>query len=228
MGLLAKNVEVTQRVFSALSGLPFAPTPRGALRIGVFMDQVNDPAVSDDVRSCLLEAIKQLRETNDVRELDDATFVAIRPTIDDIILYEAWQVHGALATSDPSHFGPETLRLLNAASVVTREQYDAALARRDELLEAASEWYRDIDVLLTPSTPYVAPATTPPIDTPEGQAEGMFTGPFNVTGDPAIVVPCGFTDEGLPVGLQLSAPRGADMALLAAALVVEATLADEN
>jgi 2-dehydropantoate 2-reductase len=228
VGLLAKNVEVTQRVFGALSGQPAAPAPSGALRVGVFMDQVNDPTVHDDVRACLLDAIKKLRETSDVRELDDATFVAIRPTIDDIILYEAWQVHGALATSDPSHFGPETLRLLNAASAVTREQYDAALARRDELLGAASEWYRDIDVLLTPSTPYVAPATTPPIDTPEGQVEGMFTGPFNVTGDPAIVVPCGFTAEGLPVGLQLSAPRGADMALLAAALVVEATLAEER
>jgi 2-dehydropantoate 2-reductase len=227
VGLLAKNVEVTERVFSALSGLPVAPAPKGALRVGVFMDQVNDPAVSQDVRACLLEAIEKIRKTSDVSELDDATFVAIRPTIDDIILYEAWQVHGDLATSDPSHFGPETLRLLNTASGTTREQYDAALARRDELLEAAGEWYRDIDVLLTPSTPYVAPKTTPPIDTPEGQAEGMFTGPFNVTGDPAIVVPCGFTDEGLPVGLQLSAPRGADMALLAAALVVEATLADE-
>jgi Asp-tRNA(Asn)/Glu-tRNA(Gln) amidotransferase A subunit family amidase len=180
------------------------------------------------VRACVLDAINRLRDTSDVRELDDATFVAIRPTIDDIILYEAWQVHGELASSDPSHFGPETLRLLNSASAVTREQYDAALARRDELLPAASEWYRDIDVLLTPSTPYVAPATTPPIDTPDGQVEGMFTGPFNVTGDPAIVVPCGFTAEGLPVGLQLSAPRGADMALLAAALVVEAALADER
>jgi 2-dehydropantoate 2-reductase len=228
VGLLAKNVEVTQRVFGALSGLPFAPAPRGALRIGVFMGQINDPAVTDEVRECLLSALETLRATCDVRELDDATFVAIRPTIDNIILYEAWQVHGELATSDPSHFGPETLRLLKAASGATREQYDAALARRDELLEAAGEWYRDIDVLLTPSTPYVAPATTPPIDTPEGQAEGMFTGPFNVTGDPAIVVPCGFTDAGLPVGLQLSAARGADMALLAAALVVEATLADEG
>jgi Asp-tRNA(Asn)/Glu-tRNA(Gln) amidotransferase A subunit family amidase/ketopantoate reductase len=228
VGLLAKNVEVTQRVFSALTGQAVAPAPSGALRVGVFMDQVNDPAVHDDVRACVLDAINRLREKSDVRELDDATFVAIRPTIDDIILYEAWQVHGELASSDPSHFGPETLRLLNSASAITREQYDAALARRDELLPAANEWYRDIDVLLTPSTPYVAPATTPPIDTPDGQVEGMFTGPFNVTGDPAIVVPCGFTAEGLPVGLQLSAPRGADMALLAAALVVEAALADER
>jgi 2-dehydropantoate 2-reductase len=227
VGLLAKNVEVTQRVFGALTGRAITSAPLGPLRVGVFMNQINDPAVSDDVRTCLLDALQTLRETADVRELDDATFVAIRPTIDDIILYEAWQVHGELASLDPSHFGPETLRLLNAGSAVTREQYDAALARRAELLEAAGEWYRDVDVLLTPAAPYVAPATTPPIDTPEGQAEGMFTGPFNVTGDPAVVVPCGFTDEDLPVGLQLSAPRGEDMALLAAALVVESSLAPQ-
>ncbi len=228
MGLLAKNVEVAQRVFGALSGLAFAPAPDGALRVGVFMNQINDPAVNEDVRACLSDVLKRLGESANVVELDDSTFVAMRPTVDDIILYEAWQVHGALASSAPSHFGPETLRLLNTASTVSRERYDAALVRRAALRDAAAEWYRDVDVLLTPATPYVAPATTPPIDTPEGQAEGMFTGPFNLTGDPAIVVPCGFNPEGLPVGLQLSAPRGADMALLAAALVVEATLAGDR
>jgi Asp-tRNA(Asn)/Glu-tRNA(Gln) amidotransferase A subunit family amidase len=220
-------VEITQRVFSALSDQAAVAAPTGPLKIGVFMGQINDPAVTDDVRASLLDALARLRKEHEIIELDDEIFVALRPTIDDIILFEAWQVHGELASSTPSHFGPETLRLINSASGVTREQYESALARRAELLGAAREWYRDIDVLLTPSTPYVAPATTPPIDTPEGQAEGMFTGPFNLTGDPAIVVPCGFTDEGLPVGLQLSAPLGADMALLASALVVEASLADE-
>ena len=69
-----------------------------------------------------------------------------------------------------------------------------------------------VDALVTPATPYVAPFTTPPIDTPEGQAEGRFSGQFNVTGDPAVVVPVGFTAGGLPVGIQFSAPRGRDMA----------------
>jgi Asp-tRNA(Asn)/Glu-tRNA(Gln) amidotransferase A subunit family amidase len=42
--------------------------------------------------------------------------------------------------------------------------------------------YRDADVLLTPA----APATTPPVDTPEGALEGLFTAIFNVTGVPAL------------------------------------------
>ena len=71
-------------------------------------------------------------------------------------------------------------------------------------------------------------ATTPPIDTPDGEVEAYFTGPFNMSGDPALVLPCGFGDEGLPIGLQLSAPRGADMDLLAVARVIEGLLGVER
>jgi Asp-tRNA(Asn)/Glu-tRNA(Gln) amidotransferase A subunit family amidase len=116
------------------------------------------------------------------------------------------------------------LRLFLAASKVTRAAYDDALATRARLLPAAEALYDDVDVLLTPSTPFVAPTTTPPIDTPDGAIEGYFTGPFNLTGDPAIVLPCGFNDHGLPIGLQLSSRRGTDMALLANARVIERLL----
>jgi Asp-tRNA(Asn)/Glu-tRNA(Gln) amidotransferase A subunit family amidase len=51
------------------------------------------------------------------------------------------------------------------------------------------------------------------------------TQPFNVTGHPAISLPCGRTAAGLPVGLQLVAPFHATEALLAAALAVERALA---
>lgn len=61
----------------------------------------------------------------------------------------------------------------------------------------------EIDVLLTPAAPFVAPETTPPMDTPAGDAEGMFTATFNLTGNPAIVLPCGWSSEGLPIGVQV-------------------------
>jgi Asp-tRNA(Asn)/Glu-tRNA(Gln) amidotransferase A subunit family amidase len=51
--------------------------------------------------------------------------------------------------------------------------------------------------------------------------EWTFTWPYNLTGDPAVSVPCGLTKAGLPVGLQLAAPRGHDGLLLRAAAVVE-------
>jgi Asp-tRNA(Asn)/Glu-tRNA(Gln) amidotransferase A subunit family amidase len=222
-GLLAKNVEVTQRVFGALTDLAIEEAPE-RLRLGVLRTQFNDPLITDEVRTALEGALERLSGSHEIVEVDDAPFAAIRETIDDIILYEAWGVHGDVVTATPMHFGPETLRLLQAAEHVSREQYDAALATRAELLAACDAAYAEVDALITPATPYVAPFTTPPIDTPEGQAEGRFSGQFNVTGDPAVVVPVGFTTGGLPVGIQFSAPRGRDMALLGVARRVEGLL----
>jgi Asp-tRNA(Asn)/Glu-tRNA(Gln) amidotransferase A subunit family amidase len=191
----------------------------------VLRAQFNDPTITAEVRASLERALEQLAAEHDIVEIDDAPFAAIRETIDDIILYEAWVVHGDVVTATPMHFGPETLRLLQAGELVTREQYDAALAKRAELLAACDVAYANVDALVSPAAPYVAPATTPPIDTPDGQAEGRFTGQFNVTGDPAVVVPVGFTADRLPVGIQFSAPRGNDMALLGVARRVEGLLA---
>ena len=159
--------------------------------------------------------------------MDGSALSEISDAFGEMILWEAWRVHRAQAGSHPERYGPETLRLLRTASTVSDDAYAAARRRRDGLLPRAAEVYRGVDVLVTPAAPFVAPVTTPPVDTPEGELEGLFTGAFNLTGDPALVLPCGW-DGGLPVGIQLSAPRGADMALLAAAGLVEEVLAFER
>ena len=130
--------------------------------------------------------------------------------------------------SHPERYGPETLRLLRAGSAVNEDAYRAALRRRTGLMPSAAQVYEGIDVLITPAAPFTAPATTPPVDTPEGELEGLFTAVFNVTGDPALVLPCGWDTDGLPIGIQLSAPRGADMPLLAAAALIETALAFDH
>jgi len=224
VGLLARDVATTEKVFAAMTGLAPAPTPTPRLRVGVVAEWLDDPISTTEIREALADALKRVREGADVVDVSPFALDALRPLIDDIILYEAWQVHGEQVERDPGHFGPETLRLFLAASKVSRAAYDDALATRARLLPAADALYEDLDVLLSPSTPFVAPTTTPPIDTPDGAVEGYFTGPFNLTGDPALVLPCGFSDEGLPIGLQLSSRRGTDMALLASARVIEGLL----
>jgi Asp-tRNA(Asn)/Glu-tRNA(Gln) amidotransferase A subunit family amidase len=144
------------------------------------------------------------------------------------LLWEAWQVHRGQVERHPDRYGPETLRLLRTAATVDHGRYEAARRRRDELLPRAADVYRGADVLLTPAAPFTAPATTPPVDTPEGAMEGLFTAVFNVTGAPALVLPCGWDAQGLPIGIQLSAPLHADLPLLAAASIIENALAIER
>ena len=94
-----------------------------------------------------------------------------------------------------------------------------------EDFEAAFE---DVDVILAPTSPIPAPRIGERQVRAAGERESAtraellrLTRPANVTGFPAISIPCGFTREGLPVGLQLLGPRWGEARLLAIALAYE-------
>ncbi len=224
VGILGADVAITARVFAAVTGQASSARP-GTLRLGVARPQMEDPNLQPGVAAALRAALESLGRAFPLVEVDGSALIEIAATFDDILLWEAWQVHRGQVDTHPERYGPETLRLLVAASKVDEDAYQAARRRRDDLRPLAADVYRNADVLLTPAAPFTAPATTPPVDTPEGALEGMFTAVFNITGDPALVLPCGWDDHGLPAGIQLAAPRGADLPLLAAASLVEEALA---
>jgi Asp-tRNA(Asn)/Glu-tRNA(Gln) amidotransferase A subunit family amidase len=99
-----------------------------------------------------------------------------------------------------------------------------------EFLErSAPDLWKDCDVLATPTL------AVPPFSTglPMGpdrladekidpQVGWTFTWPFNLTGQPAVSIPCGWTNDGLPLGLQLAGRRGADGLVLRVAAAIEA------
>jgi 2-dehydropantoate 2-reductase len=226
VGVLGADVAITTRVFAAITGQ--APvSPPTALRLGLTKPQLDHPDLWPGVAAALQAALERLRATFPTVDVDGSVLSEIAGSFGEIVLFEAWQVHRDQVGSHPERYGPDTLRLLRTASTVTDEAYDAARRRRDDLMPRAAEAYRGVDVLVTPAAPFAAPVTTPPTDTPEGELEAMFTAVFNLTGDPALVLPCGWDGE-LPVGIQLSAPRGADMPLLAAASAIEPVLAFER
>lgn len=230
VGLLAKDVETTTRIFSALMGdLGAGPKIEiKNLKVGIIKSHFDLPELEKEVADSIRAVIAKLKAAGaTIIEIDDSAFEEIGNTFENILLFEAWQVHGEKVKSDPSHFGAETLRLLQSAEAVTKDAYEQAITRRIELLPDARKVYEGIDVLLTPTAPYVAPATTPPIDTPEGAVEGIYTGIFNITGDPAISIPCGLNSAGLPIGLQLATVKGTDMYLLSVARGIEELLGFE-
>ncbi len=69
------------------------------------------------------------------------------------------------------------------------------------------------------------PITAPPIEGPDAiELAGLltrYTAPFNLTGFPAVSIPCGVSSEGLPVGMQLIAPPWKEAKLLQAAYAFE-------
>jgi aspartyl-tRNA(Asn)/glutamyl-tRNA(Gln) amidotransferase subunit A len=100
---------------------------------------------------------------------------------------------------------------------------------RGEVDRALREFFAEYDLLLTPTVavePFKHPANGLNPAGLEGSLAEQFLGwvltyPFNMTGQPAISVPCGVSGAGLPIGLQVVGRHGADAAVLTAAAAYE-------
>jgi Asp-tRNA(Asn)/Glu-tRNA(Gln) amidotransferase A subunit family amidase len=125
---------------------------------------------------------------------------------------ESYAYHAEDVAKHPGLYQAETVRRIRSGEKVTAAEY---MQKRREL-EVARRNIRDVfaevDLLVTPTTPL--PALT--IAELRANAEALRpaelrllrnTRPFNVWGLPAISVPCGFTQGGLPIGLQIAGPH---------------------
>jgi aspartyl-tRNA(Asn)/glutamyl-tRNA(Gln) amidotransferase subunit A len=116
----------------------------------------------------------------------------------------------------------ERARSLTAAQMCT------ALEARHQLNRTMTQFFETYDLLLTPTVAVTAfPKAGPPPTEIEGKqvspaAYLPFTPPFNVTGHPAASLPAGLANDGLPVGLQVVAPRYADQLVLSVSAAFEA------
>ena len=126
-----------------------------------------------------------------------------------IVFSEAATYHRHLLAERGPDYGPDIRPLLQAGLFVTASDYLAAQRVRRQIRDAWALVFRTIDVLVTPSVPMVAPRfDQQTIELPGGPKPLLracldSTLPFNVTGHPAVSVPCGFSSEGLPIGMQL-------------------------
>lgn len=143
-----------------------------------------------------------------------------------IISSEAVAYHQDHIRDHPDDFGPYVLERMKYGETITAPQL--ALARRTQARIRAA-WIavlRDVDLILTPTTPAPALAredgrTAGERDAAAARLMTSYTSPFNLTGLPAISIPCGFTRGGLPIGLQLAAAPWREALLLRAARAYE-------
>ena len=244
VGPMSRSVGDAAALLQAMAGYdPKDPTTRrgpvpdyvGALeggltgiRIGVPHDQFLS-MMEPDVGAAIQDALGVLKQSG--ATLIDVRFPPLDPVIGAhraIIFSEAAAAHEELIRTRAAELSDEVRPLLQCGLFLTASQYLGAQQARRNIIAAYRALWRTFDVLVTPTSPIAAPvigATTAQLagkDIPLVRAFLDLTLPFNLTGQPAISVPCGFTRGGLPIGLQLVGRPFDEATLFRAAAAYEA------
>jgi aspartyl-tRNA(Asn)/glutamyl-tRNA(Gln) amidotransferase subunit A len=210
-GPLARDVtgciELMRTLAPALS-LPAA----GGLRVGVAWADRSAPLVRDR----LLAAAATFETWAPV---DFPIAEAVGPAF----MREVGDVHRELYPENAELYGENIRSKIERCIDVTDGEYDGALRARSELTERAGEALVGFDLLLTPTLAFVPP----PADVVETEQRAefvRFTFPFNALGWPALALPAGPAEDGLPASVQVVGRPGDDGLVLAAGLALEAAL----
>jgi aspartyl-tRNA(Asn)/glutamyl-tRNA(Gln) amidotransferase subunit A len=145
-----------------------------------------------------------------------------------IIMAEASAYHRAWFRARPQDYSPETRVNLELAALLPASDYVQAQRARTVFIEQARELLTTVDALATPTLPMTAPRIGQARIEIGGKTKPInpvfirLTGAFNLTGMPAISVPCGFGANGLPIGLQVAAAAMDEAMVLRIASAYEA------
>lgn len=157
-----------------------------------------DPEIEAAVRKALAVLSLLTAESNEIK---------LPPTPDlfsSVADAEAYAFHASYLAKTPELYNAETRRVLQVGAKVSMAEYMQGRRDLDRMRRIIGKVFTNVDLLVTPTMP------KPPLTIAECREAFQMpanTGEFNIYGLPSISIPCGFTNAGLPIGLQISGPR---------------------
>ena len=193
------------------------------LRVGIARAKFFED-LQPDVASCMDQALETIgRLVSEVREVEVPV-----DNFRTIFNAEIYEYHEAMATKTPELYDPRTLYRVQKCAGISATDYLRELRRVAEFRHHAEQLFEHVDVVITPTTPSVAPTVAelealaiPDVRPFEVKHLMRNTAPFSSLFWPSTSVPCGFSSSGLPIGMQVSARPGADANCLRLAYAYE-------
>ena len=249
-GVLTRTVRDSALMLQAIAGIdpkdPLstdAPVPDfssllgegvAGLKIGIIRDYFDDLAV-DEVKEAVADAVEVLESLGmSVHELSVPHMEHV-PMVQ-LVTARAENLSPAdsFLRTRPRDYSPELLYRQVRALAIPAHAYVTAQRVRRLICEAFDRAFEQVDVIVSPAVSMPAETIEEckqgyvetaggriPLQDARGTRGTLCTIPFNVTGAPAISVPCGFSAQGLPIGLQIAAPHFEEPLLLQVAHAYE-------
>jgi aspartyl-tRNA(Asn)/glutamyl-tRNA(Gln) amidotransferase subunit A len=238
VGAITRTVRDAELLLNAMSRRrPQCPDHRGAsgpprvegVRVGVphrYALEGVDPGIADLFRKAI-EALRSLGVL--VEEVDIAGLERSTATVYTIIAAEARAYHSRWWPERAEHYGADIRSKLEAATRLSADDYVQAHRVRAQIVEALAAALEEVDAIVTPTAPLTAQLVGQKEvyfggqlrPTTGGGVSTRLTAAFNLSGGPAISVPCGLTPGGMPAGLQIASAPGRDEVVLRLAAAYE-------
>ncbi len=212
VGPMARTVADCARMMGALAP-EMDPVPTispGDVQVGLAWVAEADPLV----RARVEEAAAVFPNCRDI------TLPAMPEGIKHVRMRETAETHVKLLSEYRDRYGHDVAEKLDRCLEVTDREYEAGLETRERYRDRFAELMRGIDVVLTPTQPIVAP----PVGIGDLKLRSRltrFTYPLDAVGAPALAVPCGAAEDGLPASVQVIGRPGMDALVLGAGALLE-------
>lgn len=230
-GPLARNVADLAAIMEALTNASYErfciPDIKG-LRVGVPKQYFNEQ-IEDEVRAIFKKAIRELESLGAILIEIDMPFASDSLKVAfTVATAEAGYIHKGKMETSLALYGDDIREILSSSKGISSLSYIEALKERETITRQLTELFEKVDVIVTPTMP----ATPTKIGVEEvvfkETTEDIFscmiryTCLFNITGHPAMSIPCGLTvEKSLPAGLQIAANHGREDLLIRIAYTYE-------
>jgi aspartyl-tRNA(Asn)/glutamyl-tRNA(Gln) amidotransferase subunit A len=187
-----------------------------SLRLAVAQDFWKD--ADPEVQKAVNEAVKVLGQfTSGIEDISLPT-----ETDRTVMRCESFVFHQKYLPQHEDKYHPETLRRIRSGADVTATQYVENYRELFRSRRSFLKTFDHVDLIVTPTCPLLPPAVAELEAAPQDLRKKELvmlrnTRPFNGLGLPAISIPCGFSQSGLPIGLQIAGAPGAEDKVLALA-----------
>lgn len=197
------------------------------LRLGLMLENGAGQAVEPEVAAAVTDAARAFESAGaSVEPVPPLLTRAMLDGLDDFWRCRAWADIESLPPEARGKVLPYILAWAESGATIDGLRAVRGFNQTMEMRKAAAHLFQQVDYLLSPTAPLAAtfPAEwASPLNDPQRPFEHIgFTVVWNMSEQPALSINCGFTREGLPIGLQIVGPRFDDLGVLRLARAYEA------